>query len=504
MESLAQRIKGACQPSSWTDGGIIAIGDLREIWTNNALRNTVVSRSLTNTEIRFAQEHLLRTISLLVYIRFPDASQVILGLIESKKRFDENLHVVRANDLDLSLEQAEQDFFLAARPLFTAPVLTEGEDMTLEGAQEMPLIGSREPEALGSGMNGIVIGQTIPRGHLKRRDGSNPQGISVAVKTLQRNSDVAQQEINILRRLRDLLRDGEIQICACITTVTKRLEVHSLSLRATSNLKDKLLKLQTSYRGSFNRGRLMASIQQIKGIVEAVAFLHNNESNGLDTCYCHMDIKPENILVFDSNRSSIVGEWRLIDFGITTISDKKKFRTDGGSREEQIGPHTTITVGTTARSMASRYQPPEINNNIPRIAGGESGTYMGRGSDVWSLACVFAEVVAANLGELGDMKNNIRNYFYEETKLARTFPVLPRNYRRHRSFDHWLKKLRRHGESEPALELCHELISKMTHMKRIRRLKSQQVLERMGEISEVSGGHPANAPTRTPQRVRHR
>ncbi|KAI0855686.1 kinase-like domain-containing protein [Xylaria cubensis] len=485
MDSLVRRMTRAQRPSSRTNGNIIAIGDLKNIWTRNELQNLLL-QPLTEMEISFAQECLLRTISLLVYVRAPHASQIIRGLIDEENPFDDTLHKVEAENLNLNLNELTMDFFFAARPLFTAAVLTEGEDMILEGVQGMPLIGSVEP--LGHGMNGIVTGHTIPPGHLKSGDNSNPEGVLVAVKSLQKDSDNARREIYILQKLRNLLRDTEIQICSCLTTVTERSEVHSLSLRATGNLRNVLSRLQTDGRaGSLHRGRLMECMQQFKGIVEAVVFLHNSESNGRNTCYCHFDIKPENILVFDSV-SSIIGKWQLIDFGITTISDKKYlFWTDGGAREEGTYPHFTITVGTTAKALASRYQPPEIISNIHRLERGESGTFMGRGSDVWSLACVFAELVAANMGGLDDLERKTRHFFYEEVETPWICPGFPGDsgYRRHHSFNRWLENLRRQGKSEPALKICRELIAKMTHIKRIRRLKSQQVLERMERLLEL-------------------
>ncbi|KAI0547202.1 kinase-like domain-containing protein [Xylaria curta] len=486
MDSLFASIVGMRQPSRSQSSGIIPVGGLRELWTDHNLQK-VMPKSLTHTEIIFAQEHLLRTISLLVYVEVPDVGQIILGLIESKRRFDDYLHMVEATDLSFSLHKAKLELFLNLRYLFTTPVLTQGEDITLQGVQEMPLVGS---ESLGRGMNGTVTGHTIPRGHLRRRERGlvkpNSQEILVAVKTF-RDPNASQQEISILKALRDLLHNKEIQIGVCFSIVTERSEVHSLSFRATSNLKEKLWELQTNGEEGFDSDRFMACVKQIKGIVEAVEFLHNNESSGPNTCYCHMDIKPENILVFEPDPSSPVGKWQLIDFGITTISEKRSSRTDGGAREEGTHRHITITVGTTARALASRYQPPEINSNIPRLERGESGTYMGRGSDVWSLACVFAEVVAANLGELSDLHN--LDYFYEKARKAwirHAFPGVSK-WKRHHSFNDWLENLRARGESHPDLKTCQDLIVKMTHIKRIRRLKSKQLLERMRKFLELNG-----------------
>ncbi|TGJ79980.1 hypothetical protein E0Z10_g8786 [Xylaria hypoxylon] len=471
------------------NGLIVPIGDITEIWTEDELKN-IVQVFLTDTEIKFAQKHLLRTISLLVYVKAPGVGKIIHDWIKSEECWDQKLHKAERDNLNISLSEGELNQFFDALKCFTAPVLTEGEDMTLEGAQKMPLIGSEE--VLGTGMNGVVTGHKIPRGHLKDKNGPNPLEISVAKKTFRNLTDDQQkQEINILKRLRGLLLNTNIQICSCISMITENSEVHSLSLRATSSLEDKLQELQT---GGFNSAYLMDSIKQIKGVVSAVKFLHNSQSNGPNTCYCHMDIKPRNILVFGSGSASTVGEWKLIDFGITTISTKMSRKTNGGAREEGVGPHTTITLGISAKSMVSRYSAPEVKLSLKKKQSGEAGKYMGRGSDIWSLACVFAEVLAANLGQLGDLRGvadlqgDPMNLFYEEGKVAYIFP----KPRRHNSFKKWLIELEERGKSDPTLRICHDLIDKMTHIKRIRRLKSEQVLNRMEESSELSESVPAN------------
>lgn len=209
-----------------------------------------------------------------------------------------------------------------------------------------------------------------------------------------------------------------------------------------------------------------------------------------------MDIKPENILVFDSAFSN-VGTWKLIDFGITTISEKKRRWTEGGAREKGSIKHVTVTVGTTPKSMASRYQPPEINSNIDILGNGEGSKYMGRGSDMWSLACVFAEVVAANMGELNLLNQNLTDYFYTRIPVVWSYSALPIHlrYRRHHIFNDWLERLRKQGDSQPSLKICHELIDEMTDIERIRRLKSQQVSERLREFCQRSVQSLANKPS---------
>ncbi|GAP91824.1 putative serine threonine protein kinase [Rosellinia necatrix] len=484
--SLHEDIRDLKETDTKSGIHMFPIGLLRQFWTEDNIRYVAKER-LTDEQVRFAQEYLLRTISLLVYLKNEHAGNILVNLIKSGGRFDDRLHLVEENDFGVGTIP----FFEDLRKCFTAPILIEGQETTLEINQQIPLLGKGE-EVLGVGGSGAVKGYRIPLGHFKSGDKSNSEEVPVALKTLEK-SEKSTRETDILKALRELTRNNiNIQICNCITIINEGSYVHSLSYRATGNLRTKLDQLQSEGELGFDENRFMASLNQIRGIVEAVRFLHNTESNGKDTCYCHMDIKPENILVFESNDPSMIGEWKLIDFGITTISEKKPYMTRGGAREGG-NQRITITVGTTPKSIGGCYQPPEINGNLSRMEAGDIGKYMGRGSDIWSLACVFAGVVAANRGELDELRDCVTNgrtdKFYEEHQSAWICPGFPflSQYKRHHSFTQWLKKLRKTTEPGTALRQCQELINGMTDIERIRRLKSQQVLDRLNKIPGLNG-----------------
>ncbi|KAI0964734.1 kinase-like domain-containing protein [Xylaria arbuscula] len=490
MDNLHEHIRSIRRSTPNGPGYFIfPIGDLRQFWTKDKVDKLVGYRPLQDHEFKFLQDNLLRTLSLLIYIKEHPArvGALIDSFIRSGRDIDQILHLEEnefKSFVELILGDKEQHFF-DVRPWFTALILKEGKDMNLEGIQGLPLIGN-ELE-LGSGMNGVVKGYDIAPGHLLTKNGSSAPETLVAVKTLHRTD--AETEIRILRALRERLHDRDIQICACIMTVKEGDQVHSLSRRARGgNLRRKLEELQGQ---GFDRRSFIASMQQMKGIVGAIEFLHNTESNGPNTCYCHMDIKPDNILVFKESPGSTEERWQLIDFGITTISDMGETSTRGGARDESNSRHITITVGTAINAIASRYQPPEIIDNMKKLDLGESGNYMGRGSDIWSFACVFAEVVAANLGELNKLQSDINRFYEENEGLSFYKEIYARisksKYRRHREFESWLKGLVEHGKRDPALKECYGLIEKMTHIERIKRLKSQQVLKRLNKSPTFGG-----------------
>ncbi|KAI0891428.1 kinase-like domain-containing protein [Annulohypoxylon nitens] len=482
MDCLYNHISQMKRPSDWA-GSIIPIGDLEKSWTCAHVR--IVVPDMGDDGVKFVQKYLLRTISLLVYVRSSDARSTILELTQSQTHFDESLHAVELDDNFILRDK--RDYFLDTRIFFTAPVLTEGEDITLESGQKMPLVRT-EGGRLGYGQNGDVLGYMIPPGHLKRNnEDSNTEEVLVAVKTLSKNLPAAKLESKILAQLRNLLLDKPIQICTCLTMITDEKNIHSLSFRATGNLREKYEILKSHDEEPVDGDWFKSCMRQIRGLAEALEFLHHQESKGKGSCFCHMDIKPENILVFerDSSDIGIVGTWKLIDFGITTMSVKKFSLTDGGARNKGSEQRITITVGTTPRTIASRYQPPEINLNRTEWEMGKARK-MGRGSDVWSLACVFAEVLAANLGQLNTLEDRIKGneYFYRKDK---NVPVCLKRFRdkgytRHGYFDEWLKVLEKRGKSEPSLKVCHELIHQMTYIQRIRRMKSEQVVKYMNKL----------------------
>jgi len=154
---------------------MVAIGDLREIWNDDEMRRCFPA--LTEGQIRFARRHLLRTMSLLAYLDIPDVDRILLDLMGSTERarreFDGVLHTGEGSTLGLGHKQS---LFELARPRFTAPVLTEGEDFALKGAQEMPLVGPSEPRR--QGMNRLpVTRHAIARGHLNRRNRVGPSAL---------------------------------------------------------------------------------------------------------------------------------------------------------------------------------------------------------------------------------------------------------------------------------------------------------------------------------------
>jgi len=114
-------------------------------------------------------------------------------------------------------------------------------------------------------------------------------------------------------------------------------------------------------------------VQQLREVMQsffpclcaATAFIHLSQIK-------HMDIKPANILISIGSRNSSSIHLFMTDFGISRIiRDPEQSQTDG------------------ATGRAEMYCSPEVADGEPR----------GRASDIFSLGCVFAEILTSIAGQ---------------------------------------------------------------------------------------------------------
>ena len=132
------------------------------------------------------------------------------------------------------------------------------------------------------------------------------------------------------------------------------------------------------------------------GLASALNFLHEelflDSTNEQLRCY-HLDLKPQNILVFE--REEKHGEygndvWKISDFGISKIKHIKRRDSDGhpghsvsflDSIFRPRKPDADPSSGVDNSRYGGTYAAPEARLNTDKVT---------RKSDVWSLGCVFA------------------------------------------------------------------------------------------------------------------
>ncbi|GAW16137.1 hypothetical protein ANO14919_055600 [Xylariales sp. No.14919] len=111
---------------------------------------------------------------------------------------------------------------------------------------------------------------------------------------------------------------------------------------------------------------------QLLGLTTALSMIHDLQNGEADAFGRHGDIKPENILWFESDQQPR-GVLALTDFGLTTFH---RAQTRSRVRNTEIG-------------FSPTYRPPEVDI--------EGGT-VSRASDIWSFGCVLLDMVCWILG----------------------------------------------------------------------------------------------------------
>ena len=154
-----------------------------------------------------------------------------------------------------------------------------------------------------------------------------------------------------------------------------------------------------------------ALLKEMFGIASALVWLHEELHlfGKLDRYLAHLDLKPENILLAHDNHAGTsashhpAGKWMLTDFGVSVF--------DKATNQKATRVHSIRDVGPRLTSRANRddvmrghgpYQPPEVD--LDKVDG--------RKCDVWSLACIFCDVLAFAFGR-GTALHRFRKLRYD-------------------------------------------------------------------------------------------
>ncbi|KAF2758576.1 kinase-like protein [Pseudovirgaria hyperparasitica] len=322
-------------------------------------------------------------------------------------------------------------------------------------------------------------------------ESQEPRRRYVAVKRL--NSGDLQEfekEVSILRKLGVRKNAHLVQL---LDTFTFRGQPHLMFHWADANLRQ---YWETKEHPKFDQSTVLWSLQQMKGIAQALSLIHNytthptlplsdrldhqNERLGVIDHEKHFgrhgDIKPENFLWFSD-----------LDGGVLQIADFGMGRFHGRDSRSKVRP-------TTAQATPT-YEPPEC---ALRIA-------VSRKYDTWSLGCVFMEYITwlilgnqatEDFAEARSKMNSLKiddDKFYEivhrngDTKAIVTIGV-----------EKWASKLRKNKRCSQAIhDLIDIIMESMLVIDQTKRLTSRQLFLELKEIvarSTEDQGYLLDAP----------
>ncbi|KAI4710451.1 hypothetical protein J4E89_004906 [Alternaria sp. Ai002NY15] len=289
---------------------------------------------------------------------------------------------------------------LLDQAIFKPVMIQKLEHHDVTTSERLPFMGRYQP--IKSGSQGQVFKAEIAQCHWEIRENEdqeksdfvpgNPNSTKVvALKVFKaaepaRNMLDATQDFKIELRILEELRTYKTKHKMIMLHLGSITELdgagmptrHSLIFELASFSLGDLLKGRNRPQEAVKPSRLLASLVDI---IEALECLHDK----LDTL--HLDIKPDNILIFETRSGSGDEEqyeltWKLSDFGLAGKKAAKKPK--AGSAQTSTATSRESTLPATRPT--GLYQAPEIQE--------QETSHAGRGSDVWSMGCVTLMVLA--------------------------------------------------------------------------------------------------------------
>lgn len=312
---------------------------------------------------------------------------------------DDSMPFTQSSLADHGIAQRFHWEILRTQAIFKPVNIRKNQHQELSTADRLPFIGVRAKSKAGS--SGTVSETTIARMHWEIMSegqsiiGNPHDNRVVALKTFEeipivRDMKMTTQEFMIERGILQDLRSRNTKhdmIMLDWGSITILDEVgnplrHSLIFElATFSLHD-FLADERRARVYTKQSLLLA---RLVDLVEALAVLHDS----LGTL--HLDIKPDNILVFERGSSSSDNQnqdqdelvFKISDFG---LARKIGTRQRTGHNQIDMSYQRSRSSATSATRPAGAYQGPEIQQQDSSCAG--------RGSDVWSIGCVALMMLA--------------------------------------------------------------------------------------------------------------
>ena len=437
VQLLCKKLEGAMHRGNIAHKAFICQQDIRRILAQNI--EIFSFEAWTEHEKTMVREQCCQTLAALILAGAFTAVDHLRdfffpGSSSEPKIKDEDLWISDDSDLIKPLPYEIRRHFLQCQYQVKPYIVSEqypNKTVELDANVRLP-IASEKPN-IGMGGYGVVSEVKIPPRYFETRTGAVFQDHQIfAMKSIQIKHDFL-NEVRNLGILKEYLTSHARIILHHATFIQgntyhillPRAEFGDLALflnEGQDDFGEQGYHFQERFP-NYQRGGKSAEdlLNQTASIADALEWLHHglHMEGEADLYLIHMDLKPANVLIMEDSTST-VGKWVLTDFGISVCKEAEIDTADQRTTVltvrdayERLDAPSAKETRTRPRRCEGKHQAPEVRSGMQRV--------VGRKSDVWSLACITAEVVAFSLeGKDGLAEfekqrladNHLDDYFY--------------------------------------------------------------------------------------------
>jgi hypothetical protein len=164
-------------------------------------------------------------------------------------------------------------------------------------------------------------------------------------------------------------------------------------------------------------------LEEASNLAGALSWLHGGLNiSGKALFLCHMDLKLDNVLVY-LERNYPIGWWKISDFGISSLKERKKRKKDPEKEPTDLRRPTSalLAIPTMSPAESLNFITTQERTSVKRPAGAfsapevEAGGSVGPESDIFSFGCILFQVLARVAGgvpllmKLDDKRGSFQN-----------------------------------------------------------------------------------------------
>ncbi|KAK3377588.1 hypothetical protein B0H63DRAFT_477458 [Podospora didyma] len=462
---------------------------LSAIWDEGNLK-AIISDNLTKDQIRHIRNKVLPFLSFLVWINVEDWFDHFIDRVFDGKTghaantTDLTLPMDKQALLDIGLPVTEVNAHWQQQFLFCPATIRfddlEEVQMISNSYLRLPFV-KRDTNALHGGYGKVEFCDIASEYVQARWEGKKvllkDPSLAVAVKTFEVRDDAADEVRNLKLLKSSLTKNKSIALHLVLIDhashyliLFPRAELGDLwQFLYCGNPPDDAERKRHDYcfedRFPYAGGDTditSALLTQSRNLADALKFLHTPRwiADALTFC-AHMDLKPDNILIYDGGKDLPVGYWKICDFGISAFKeDEDDLPAPSGS----VGDlYLLATMRIRAKRSEGSYQPPEVAKlaaeKLSVHDSSKARRRIGRKGDIWSFGAIFAEILSFAIkrdvyvkefrqyrvnGCYGPQKDD---YFYSKADVPQYRHALHPNTGPHAAFqrrpavEEWLRKV---------------------------------------------------------------